>query len=420
MANVEHEIAPLGENNNRPKDLDSNISEKSVGLRDECCIYKVSRRIRAANDEAYTPQLISIGPVHHGNKNLAPMERQKERYYEKFFERTSEETKKKFESYMEKEVQRIYRCYDIQFVFELEAPKFKKIILRDAIFIVVLFLVKVAEHIIDEDDFLIRRLLLTVELPTDLMLLENQLPFFVLEDLYYLAFGNTDRPFFLGLARYFFSVCHYLSFKEKKVAHFTDLIRYHVVENCPSISYPGLQNTKNATMLHEAGVKFRGKYSFRSVKFEKGVLEFPSICVTYETDITFRNLIAFEQYHYPNDAHFASYVQLLDSLIDTEEDVDILVKEGIIENKLSSSAALANMINNVAVGIVNTSFVYGDIGWNLNNYYANSWNRRMATLKHVYFNDLWRGTATVAAFIVVLLTLTQTLLAILDRAMPTK
>ncbi|WRX07932.1 Protein of unknown function DUF247, partial [Theobroma cacao] len=94
------------------------------------------------------------------------------------------------------------------------------------------------------------------------------------------------------------------------------------------------------------------------------------------------NLIAFEQYHYPNDAHFASYVQLLDSLIDTEEDVDILVKEGIIENKLSSSAALANMINNVAVGIVNTSFVYGDIGWNLNNYYANSWNRRMATLKH--------------------------------------
>ncbi|XP_017973973.1 PREDICTED: UPF0481 protein At3g47200 [Theobroma cacao] len=333
---------------------------------------------------------------------------------------TSEETQKNFESYMEKEVQRIYRCYDIQFVFGLEASKFKKIILRDAIFIIVLFLVKVGEHIIDEDDnFLIRRVLLTVELSTDLMLLENQLPFFVFEDLYYLAFGNTGKPF-LYLDYHFFNVYRSLSFEEKKVAHFTDLIRYDAVKNCPSISHLAWQNTYNATMLREAGVKFKRTYRFGKVKFEKRVLEFPFICVTYETDITFRNLIAFKQCHYSNDAHFASYVQLLDSLIDTEEDVDILVKEGIIKNKLGSSTALANMINNLAVGIVNISFVYGDIGWNLNNYYANSWNRIMATLKHVYFNDLWRGTAIVAASIVVLLTITQTLLAILDRAMLTK
>ena len=36
----------------------------------ECCIYKVPRKLRQVNKEAYTPKLISIGPFHHGEKDL--------------------------------------------------------------------------------------------------------------------------------------------------------------------------------------------------------------------------------------------------------------------------------------------------------------------------------------------------------------
>ncbi|XP_021280411.1 UPF0481 protein At3g47200-like [Herrania umbratica] len=442
MENTDQESAPLIANNDRPRDLAITVTEH--GLLEpvpECCIYKAPIRFREANEKVYTPQLISIGPVFHGNKNLALMERQKQRYYENFLRGTSVETLKKTASYIENNLEPICRCYEAQFVFELEASKFIKIISYDAVFIIELFLRTIGET--DDDNFF-RGELLRVELPTDLMLLENQLPFFVLEDIYNRAFPEPAAIFsFLDLACWYFDVNKDLSLDEREIKHFTDLIRYQVMSSYPPNSLEGIRNLYSATMLQEAGVKFIGvkndevriesvgfvgrKPEVRNninnllnVKFEKGVLELQIITIEYETEIRFRNLMAFEQCHYPKEAYFCSYILLLDSLVDTSEDVDLLVKKGIIVNRLGSSAAVADMINNLAVGVVHSVMLYGQIGRDLNRYYHSSWNRRWTTLKHVYFNNLWRGTATIAAFIVVMLTLTQTVLAILDRSMPTK
>ncbi|WRX09205.1 Protein of unknown function DUF247, partial [Theobroma cacao] len=124
------------------------------------------------------------------------------------------------------------------------------------------------------------------------------------------------------------------------------------------------------------------KYGLLEVEFKKGVLKLLTIDVEYETEIRFRNLMAFEQYYYPKKAYFCSYIKLLDSLVDTNEDVDLLVKEGIIVNRLGSSEAVAKMINKLAVGVVHSTLLYGEIGMDLDQHYKNSWNRRMATLKH--------------------------------------
>ncbi|XP_007052266.2 PREDICTED: UPF0481 protein At3g47200 [Theobroma cacao] len=434
MANTDQESDPLIENNHQPQDSVIEIPVEVLELAPECCIYKVPSRFREANQKAYIPQLISIGPLHHGNENLATMERQKLRYYKKFSERTCEKTLKQFESYIEDHAEGICRCYEIQCILLLEAPKFKKIILHDAVFIIELFLRESENY--SDDDFLSRKALLSVELPTDLMLLENQLPLFVLKELYNLAFPNSGISF-LELACWYFDIHTDRSLKEKEIKHFTDLIRYQVVSNRPrNIDRSRIHNIYNASMLHEAGVKFTGVKSgifkigrstinntinsLLDVDFEKGELKLPAIDVAYESETRFRNLMAFEQCHYPYKAHFCSYIQLLDSLVDTSEDVDLLVKERIIVNRLGSSAAVADMINNLAVGIVHSTTLYGKIGRDLNQYNDNSWNHRWAALKHVYFNNLWRGTATVAAFIVVVLTLTQTILAILERVKPTK
>ncbi|KAK6260898.1 hypothetical protein SCA6_015372 [Theobroma cacao] len=442
MANTDQESAPLIANNDRPRDLAITITEH--GLLEpvpECCIYKAPIRFREANEKVYTPQLISIGPVFHGNKNLALMERQKQRYYENFLRRTSVETSRKAASYIENNLERTCKCYDPQFGFELEASKFIKIISYDAVFIIELFLRTIGETY--DDDFF-RGELLRVELPTDLMLLENQLPFFVLKDLYNIAFPEPAKIFsFLDLACWYFDVNKDLSLDDKEIKHFTDLIRYQAQSSYPLNSLEGIHNMYSATMLHEAGVKFVGVKNHEvhiestgfegskpevrnsinnllNVKFEKGVLELQVITVKYETETRFRNLMAFEQCHYPKEAYFCSYILLLDSLVNTSEDVDLLVKEGIIVNRLGSSGAVADMINNLAVGVVHSTMLYDQIGRNLNQYYHNCWNRTWTILKHVYFNDLWRGTATIAAFIVVILTLTQALLAILDRAIPIK
>jgi hypothetical protein len=54
---------------------------------DECCIYRVPNSLRDRNPEAYTPQLISIGPFHHNDERLETMETLKRRYQGEFLKR---------------------------------------------------------------------------------------------------------------------------------------------------------------------------------------------------------------------------------------------------------------------------------------------------------------------------------------------
>ncbi|WRX07886.1 Protein of unknown function DUF247, partial [Theobroma cacao] len=145
-------------------------------------------------------------------------------------------------------------------------------------------------------------------------------------------------------------------------------VRFKAVEDC-------LLNATNDALEST-------EYSLLEVEFKKGVLKLLTIDVEYETEIRFRNLMAFEQYYYSKRAYFCSYIKLLDSLIDTNEDVDLLVKEGIIVNRLGSSAAVAEMINKLAVGVVHSTLLYGEIGWKLDQHYKNPWNHTMATLRH--------------------------------------
>jgi len=46
----------------------------------KCFIYKVPDPLRKLNKEAYTPQVISVGPFHHGGEKLRTMEKYKVRY----------------------------------------------------------------------------------------------------------------------------------------------------------------------------------------------------------------------------------------------------------------------------------------------------------------------------------------------------
>ncbi|XVF73503.1 hypothetical protein PTKIN_Ptkin12aG0206700 [Pterospermum kingtungense] len=383
----------------------------------ECCIYKIPERFRESMKKAYTPQLISIGPLHHGKKSLATMERQKWRYGQKFCERNiSDEILRKFPSYIEENAERIWKCYD-ELVFETKftGSKFKWMILYDAVFIIELFLRHFEKK---ASDFLLKREWFRLDLRRDFILLENQLPFFVFEDLYNIAFGSSHKPSFVQIA------CTSLDIKEdlsdqKGIKHFTDLARCALVKTRPPNSNEKINKIYSATMLHEAGVRFKAvdKNSLLDVEFEKGELRIPSFFLGFRIEAAIRNVMILEQCHYPKKAYFCSYIQFLDSLIDTDKDVDLLVNNGIIDNGMGSSATVTDKINTLMVGIPRAQLptCYAQIGNSLNKYYDNFWNRTVATLRHVYFNNLWRGTGTVAAFIVVLLTLTQTVLAILDQ-----
>ncbi|PQM43193.1 hypothetical protein Pyn_39025 [Prunus yedoensis var. nudiflora] len=143
------------------------------------CIYRIPSKLRNVKDEAYTPQLISIGPFHHGNPKLGDMESHKKKYYENFCQRTSRK-KEELENFIREKEYEILRCYAGSIELDID---FVKVILIDACFILELFLrnCQTEKH---ENYYILRSPLLRKAVEQDLILFENQLPYPLLQGLY--------------------------------------------------------------------------------------------------------------------------------------------------------------------------------------------------------------------------------------------
>ncbi|KAK0607942.1 hypothetical protein LWI29_023075 [Acer saccharum] len=289
-------------------------------------------------------------------------------------------------------------------------------------------------------DFFLHTPRMRVAINRDLQLLENQLPYALLQKLFEkTGLQNvtneeyTDNDPFLILYLEFFLYRKPYVFPNPKyqIQHFTDLRRHLLLKNFRPEKETGemkdLPIAPIATKLHRSGVKFKMgsedqsslKISCKDVKnairipwIKELELQIPRFEVYDSTECLYRNMMALEQCHYPGETHICDFIGLMDFLIDTVEDVDLLVDEGIIVNMLGDNAAIAKMFNNLCLQInVNPSDSY-NIRKKLKEHYDNPWNHTMATFKTVYFSDIWKGTATVAAVILLVLTFIQTVFSI--------
>ncbi|XP_059449438.1 uncharacterized protein LOC132180578 [Corylus avellana] len=460
----------------------------------ECCIYRVPEQLCKVNGEAYTPKLVSIGPFHHGNDELKDMEKHKQRYLMDFLFRTQKSQKDLNDTdkillallkIIEDNEIKIRHCYSED--CSLNSKDFVKMILLDAIFIIELFL-KDKEK---KGDYISSQPWLRHGILHDLILLENQLPFFVLEKLYMFAFNdssvcnhckegkqieehkedlkNEDAPF-VRLSRNYFGCYDKDKDKEPKsiipigeeVKHFTDLLRYLL---CPPNmeeywkrkmkrwtseeeflhSSKKTKTTKSgtqfcATKLDDAGLKFKVKYNGRLLGitlpgclgcfpcfglsclcaclpclicfpsltcllgcfgFPMHIFKVPQLVIDHDTEAIFRNLMALEQCLYPSKTYICSYLLLLDGLIDTEKDVDLLVDKKIIVNHFSNNGDVAALINKLGyqIGITKSSY-FSRISEKLNEHYEFTLNHFLATLRREYFTNIFRGTATVVGLII--------------------
>ena len=134
--NTQKEANISGGNEDENYDLAIEIREmvKSPDIQSskQCCIYKVPHYLRKWNEEAYTPQTISIGPFHYKNKRLEAMEEHKERYFRSFVKRSNIDWQL-LVNIIQKIEGRIRGCYAETIV--LSSDRFVKMILVDACFI---------------------------------------------------------------------------------------------------------------------------------------------------------------------------------------------------------------------------------------------------------------------------------------------
>lgn len=389
----------------------------------KCCIYKVPFSIRRHNEKAYTPEVVSIGPFHHGHPRLQDMEKHKLFYSKAFLKRTQTTLDTLIGNIQEMEPE-FRRCYSHTLEFSKE--QLVKIIFVDCAFILELFY-RFGSGEWKEDDMCLLKPWLTSNIACDLLLLENQVPFFVLERLFNLSFSTRggDFPSFLELTFDFFEEFNRsrLNFNNiNRIRHFTDLIRtFHLQDPLPSrIDGKVLKHLPSVTELSEAGLRFKvleSESCLLKLDFSGRVLEIPQLEVHDWTETLFRNMVALEQCHYPFQTYITDYVDFLDFLVNTNRDVDILVQQRVFINWLGDTDSVATMINGLMKNITtsnNISSQYLDVCEKLNAFHKNPWRKLKSTLRRDYCRGPWQTAASIAAIILLILSFVQTVCSILQ------
>ncbi|XP_070669359.1 UPF0481 protein At3g47200-like isoform X2 [Malus domestica] len=482
-------------------------------LSPERCIYRVPERLRQVNEKAYTPQVVSIGPLHHGNGHLKAMEEHKKRYLRDFLSRPGVRFCDCIQMIknQEKELRGFY-AESIEFF----SDEFVRIVLVDAAFVIELLLRYYHKYGPDEDysqgedyifnnpwllwdvqdeDYIFNNPWMLWDVLPDLRLLENQLPFFILQDLFNKLSFSSQLPSLLKISSLFFErgfigwekeenfVTRLENFVARlssgKVQHFVDLIRilyrpldqekkpkttstskttatpkpnYTPTPNLtatpkpnytatpipskataapiplkatpkprkatpkptatpkPRKATPNYTATPNVTELHQAGVKFKpgeGSSLF-DIKFSRGILEIPKLTMEDSTDLTLRNLLAFEQCDPREEYCLANYVFLMMHLARTQEDVQLLVDKGIIENWLGDTQKISTLLHDLGTGMMVDHRYYETLCKDLIEFRRKRWRGWMVILKQKYFNTPWSTISVAAAVILLLLTLIQT------------
>uniref|UniRef100_R7W176 Uncharacterized protein n=1 Tax=Aegilops tauschii TaxID=37682 RepID=R7W176_AEGTA len=226
----------------------------------------------------------------------------------------------------------------------------------------------------------------------DLLLLENQLPFSIVKRIYGLLVGE-DAPNLLT----------------EKTSH---------VSSCQT-----LNRWQRAEQYHEAGIEFKSKEhnkhnppSLLDITFDKGKVEIPCLLIDENTICLFRNLVAFEQTcsQFGNDV--TAYIAFISQLVSTPCDVALLARKGIILHHLRTDEEVSTLFSRLGKNVdfdQNGAYYLNPVCRMMEEYYQNRVNRWMAWLWHNHLRNPWLVLAVVAAAIVLLCTVIQSLLALL-------
>ncbi|KAJ9670644.1 hypothetical protein PVL29_026908 [Vitis rotundifolia] len=426
------------------------------------CIYRLPHYLREGDDKAYIPQIVSLGPYHHGRRRLRNMNRHKWRSLHHILKRTNHDIKIYLGAMKDLE-EKARGCYEGTIC--LSSNEFVEMMVLDGCFILELFR-GVAEgfkrlgYARNDPVFSIRGSMHSIQ--RDIVMLENQIPLFVLERLLGIQLGQPEQKGLVAkLALLFFEplrptgepfiksdgnslesslVCTttFDPLGDQGGLHCLEVFRRSLLRTergpVPSISSKKLSHSNRVadkrgqqlihcvTQLREAGIKFKiGKTDcFWDIKFENGILWIPRLLIHDGTKSLFLNLIAFEQCHLDCSNDITSYVIFMDNLINSPEDVGYLHYCGIIEHWLGSESEVADLFNRLCQEVV---FDIGDsylssLSGQVNDYYKHRWNAWRASLQQNYFSSPWTIISFLAAFVLLALTSAQTFYGIYSYYRP--
>lgn len=355
--------------------LVASIKEKMEDISSIVFIYKVPLD-RYENERAYTPNKVSIGPFHYGNSSLKDMEDHKWRYLNALLNRKSKpeaslyrcalvNQKSNPEASLDRCVKvlkemehRAKKCYKEDIT--LTSDEFVQMMLVDGGFIIELFLRYAVKAIRRPNDPIFTTPGLLSELRCDMILLENQIPFSVLQELFKTVpipeqcTQNFNELAFRFFAKMFTGDQQVL--KEKfcqEGYHLLDLVRHCMLPTYPKEppQKPGTPPyvLESAKVLKRGGVKLKSSKakSLLDVTFTNGVLSIPHLRYHQCLEKLLWNLIVFEELHFYGTQYITSYAYLLARLICSDKDVKLLDQQQILSNVKDKEKDIAGMFNKI-------------------------------------------------------------------------
>ncbi|KAF8012396.1 hypothetical protein BT93_I0523 [Corymbia citriodora subsp. variegata] len=320
-------------------------------------IYRIPDYLKEGDVKAYVPQIVPLGPYHHGKEKLLSMEQHKLRCLHRILERSNHEIGLYLESLRNVE-ERARACYEG--TISMSSDDFVEMLVLDGCFVIELIQgvakgFNRSDYLPSDPIFSMWGSMLKVQIKRDMIMLENQIPLFMLNRLLNLQRRNhIDKQPLASLG-----------------------------ERAKGWSQDRQRLIPCVTELQEAGIKFRtntrnlGDIRFKS---EDGILEIPSLVIHEGTRSLFLNLIAFEQSHFDCGNYVTSYY---------------LCSHDIIKHCLMSNAEVANLFNRLCQ----------EVALDMEDSY-------LLNLSGEYFDNPWSIISFIAALVLLVLTFIQSLYAV--------
>ncbi|XAR68836.1 hypothetical protein NMG60_11000216 [Bertholletia excelsa] len=301
----------------------------------------------------------------------------------------------------------------------------------------------------------------------DLLLLENQLPFVVLERLFDLTISKIQSGHSLHDCVIWYChenlelapiakaasdestnnsfshriLIHRDAANFKGVQHILHLLHSYYCDDvypkdkCESFESDGKRLMPCASKLYCAGIKFVSgprdhlfNIGINEIGCPTGWLRRPQFQIpircTERTEAFLRNLIAFEQCCPDVRPYFSSYAFFMNALIDSAVDVDLLVDAGVMQNSFETSEEAASLYNDLTkeVAFDAKRFYFGNICKKAKKCHKRYWARvrswpafLILHLSRTYLATPWPFIGFILAFIAVSITITNFVLSLTVR-----
>ncbi|GAY65564.1 transmembrane protein [Citrus sinensis] len=388
-------------------------------------IFKTPKVLFRHNENAYIPRAFSFGPFHWKDEQLKLTQTMKWKCMQDLLRR-SRDPHLKWREIVDavaplKDHARL--CYAGS--IDLDDHEFIEVLVLDGCFIIELFRKDSGIFPKQPDDPTFAMSCFLEYLNHDLILLENQIPWLVLERLFSLTkASDSERESLITLTlEYFANIFSSRKpetkpeqFEVRNIKHILDLLRHSLVlplEKGYKCSYRqgGWENCPSVMKMQQSGIKLQrvNSASILDIKFRSnGALEMPPLIIHKTTETLFRNLISFEQCCPNYEPIVTSYANLMASVIHNKEDVELLSEYLLIENCLNPGDVthfFKILYNDAHL----TNFYYQALLQEVK-MYCGHWSSRLRyEYMHRYCGSPWAVVSQVVGTILLILTFLQTL-----------